>query len=336
MAATIKDIAKVAGVNYSTVSRALNDSPLVNYKTKRRIIKIAKEMGFEFDANARYMATARTGTIGIIYPEDFDAFGAHLYYSSLHSSMRRSLEKMELDLIVAFPSNLYNGKDNIRRLIGSRKVDGLILANPFLEEETLAYLRESGVPFVFFHHPTAIENVDEITTDHAKGGYLAGRHLLDRGRKKILCLSGGPDLEFGKRIEGCARALEEAGIAFSQDQVVQVEKSFETGHEAVLGIFREGRPYDAIFATTDLIAWGAIEALKELGIRVPEDVSVVGYDDVPIAECIRPALTTVHQPKEEIADMTCERLFKKITEPETAAAPRKLAVEPNLVVRAST
>ncbi len=335
MAVTIKDIAKIAGVNYSTVSRALNNSPLVNIKTKQRIVTIAHDMGFEFDANARYMATSRTGTIGIIYPDDFDVFGAHLYYSSLHNQLRKSLEKMDLDLIVAFPKNHYTNKDNIKRLVGSKKVDGLILANPQMEEETVTYLKENGIPFVFFHHLKIMDNVDNITTDNVRGGYMAARHLVDKGRSNILCIAGGKDPEFLDRVEGCKKALEERGIAFSSDNVVTVYKSYESGYKAAADAFSDGKPYDGIFATTDLLAWGAIEALKELGYAIPEDVSVIGYDDVEIAACIRPALTTIRQPKEEIAELTCERLYKRITEPESCGTARRILIEPKLIIRAS-
>jgi len=336
MAVTIKDIAKVGGVSYSTVSRALNDSPLITDKTKKHIRKIAEDLGFEFNANARYMITSKTGTIGIIYPEEFEDFGAHLYYSSLHTQMRKSLEEMDLDPIISFPKNRHCDKDNIKRLIGSHKVDGLIIAQPVIDPETIDYLKESKVPFVFFHHPTLLTDVDEIIVDHYKGGYLAAKHLLEKGRKQILCLSGGDALEFQQRIIGYQNALKEFDISYPETHVITINQSFDASYDTVSNLFNETKPYDAIFATTDLLAWGAMNALRDKGYHVPNDVSIVGYDDVEIARYLSPELTTIHQPREEIAVLTCERLKQKLSSNSVYKIPQKILIEPKLIVRSST
>ena len=336
MAVTIKDIAKVAGVNYSTVSRALNDSPLVADKTKNHVNKIAKELGFEFNANARFMTTSKTSTIGVIYPEDFDEFGTHLYYSSLQNYLRKSLEIMDLDLIISFPKNRYNNKDNIKRLIGSRKVDGLIISQPTIEIETLQYIRESNIPFVFFHHPTLLSGVDEIIVDHCKGGYLAAKHLLEKGYERILCLASGDNLEIRQRIMGYENALNEHHILSCNRKVVTLTQQFQAGYDAVNQIFNDNKPYDAIFATTDLLAWGAITALQEMGYNVPNDVAIVGYDDIEMATYLRPTLTTIHQPQEKMVLLTCERLSQKINNDPEASITQKILLEPTLIVRSST
>ena len=336
MAVTIKDIAKVAGVNYSTVSRALNDSPLVADKTKRYVNKIAKELGFEFNANARFMTTSKTSTIGVIFPEDFDEFGTHIYYSSLHHHLRKSLEVMDLDLIISFPKNRHNKKDNIKRLIGSRKVDGLIIAQPTIESETLKYIQDSNIPFVFFHHPTLLSGVDEIIVDHCKGGYLATKHLLEKGHDRILCLASGDTLEIQQRIMGYENALNEYNILDCNRKVVILTQEFQAGYDAVKQIFNNNKPYDAIFATTDLLAWGAMTSLQEMGYNVPKDVAIVGYDDVEMTTYLRPELTTIHQPQEEIVLLTCERLSQKMNNNPAASIPQKILLEPTLIVRSST
>ena len=336
MAITIKDIAKVAGVNYSTVSRALNNSPLVADKTKKYVNKIAKELGFEFNANARFMITSKTSTIGVIYPEDFDEFGTHIYYSSLQNYLRKSLEVMDLDLIISFPKNRRNDKNNIKRLIGSHKVDGLIIAQPTIESETLQYIRESNIPFVFFHQPTLLSGVDEITVDHCKGGYLATKHLLEKGHKRILCLASSNHLEIQQRIMGYENALNEYNILDCNRKVVILTQEFQAGYYAVKQIFNNNKPYDAIFATTDLLAWGAMIALQENGYNVPKDVAIVGYDDVEMATYLRPALTTIHQPQEEIVLLTCERLSQKMKNDPAASITQKILLEPTLIVRSST
>jgi LacI family transcriptional regulator len=178
MTITSKEIALIAGVSQSTVSRSLNDSPLISEKTKERIRKVAKEQGFVFNANARSLSTNKTNTVGIIYPDNFNDFSVNLYFSSLHNQLRESLEKENLDLIVSFAENKFTKTNNIERLIKCQKVDGLIIVKSKLDHQTVNYLKSSKIPFVFMHHIPDISqlhnvDVDIVCTDHIKGGYLA-------------------------------------------------------------------------------------------------------------------------------------------------------------------
>ena len=338
MAVTIKDIAKIAGVSYSTVSRGLNDSELVAEKTRKRIKKIANELGFEFNASARSLMTSRTGTIGIIYPDDFEKFGTHLYYSSLHHQLRRGLEKQELDLIVAFSENSFNGKNNIRRLITQGKLDGLIIAQTEIDHETLEYVEKSGIPYVFFHHPVDLElgDVDAIYMDHKRGGYLATEHLIQCGRKKLLCISAGSDLEYIQRADGFKMALRDYNMQFSEDMIISAMPDFLGVQKVIEDNLDRILDADGLFIQTDLMAWGVLEFLKKKGVRIPEDIAIVGYDNIELSEYLTPKLTTVHQPREEIGLLTCERLVQKINKEDGAfEKKRRILLQPRLVVRES-
>ncbi|WP_105616580.1 LacI family DNA-binding transcriptional regulator [Vallitalea okinawensis] len=338
MAITIKDIAKIAGVNYSTVSRSLNDSPLVAQPTKDRIKKIAEELGFEFNANARSLTTSKTGTIGIIYPENFDEFGIHLYYSSLHHQLRKSLEKLDLDLIVAFPKNRITKENNVKKLITKQKVDGLIIAQSDLDQETLRFIAKAKVPFVFFHHPvdTKFEDVDAVYTDHFQGGYLATKHLIEQGHQRIICMTAGDELEFQLRTGGYRAALDDHGLVFKDDLIIEGRPYFELAKELIIEKFEVVRSADAIFAQNDLLAWGVIEALKEKNIKVPQDIAVVGYDDIELSTYITPRITTIRQPREEIAALTCERLYELLSSKNTdRKRKKKTELPPSLIIRES-
>ena len=321
MTVTIKDIARVAGVSKATVSRSLNDSPLVAEKTKIKIKELADTMGFEFNANARSLSTSKTGTIGIIYPERFGEFGISLYYNSLLSQIRDFLEKEELDNIVAFPRNRYTGESNIKRLILSKKIDGLLIIHPNItdvDQKIMNFIEISKMPYVFLHHYPSfcdVETVDAIYTNHFGGGYDATKHLIDLGHRNILCLtSHGNSMEFVQRTEGYKAALMDNGIEINEDFILKGYRDISSGYEIVMQNFEfiQENNITGIFSQTDLMAIGAMQALKEKGKRIPDDYSIVGYDDIEMVLDFKPHLTTIHQPREEIAILTCNRLLELI------------------------
>jgi LacI family transcriptional regulator len=314
---TIKDIAKIAGVSHATVSRSLNNSPLAAEETKKRIRELADSLGFEFNANARSLITSRSGTICIIYPDKFGEFGASFYYNSLLNQLREALEAKGMDLIVSFPRNRTTGESNIRRLIISKKIDGVIIVHPRLnevDEQIVSFMEVSKTPYIFLHHhPSSGEQnaVDIIYTDHFNGGYNAADYLIKLGHKRIMTITSiGGSFEFRQRTEGYRAALEHNGIRVEESLIFYGYRDISSGYNIIKDnlqlILREN--ITAIFCQTDLMAIGALEALKEFNIHVPEDISIVGYDDIDMLMSFKPNLTTVHQPKEEIAVLACERL----------------------------
>ena len=310
---TIRDIARIAGVSHSTVSRSLNDSPLISEKTKQRIQKIAQDLNFAFNASAQSLSTSRTGTVGIIYPELFDTFGNSLYLGLLVQGLRHGFEKASLDSIGSFPYNHYTGESNIRKLISRKKVDGLLIIHPEIPAQDWDYIRESGIPFVVLHFkPRSYDYswMDYLFTDHVAGGFMATDSLIKAGSGRILTLrEDSRELQYVERTEGYRRALEAHGMGFDEKMVVGGDCSFEFGYESIWERKNDLPRIDGIFAQADLVALGAIEALKEMEIEVPEDMKVIGYDDTELGKYFRPKLTTVHQPREEHARLACERLI---------------------------
>ncbi|WP_094552063.1 LacI family DNA-binding transcriptional regulator [Petroclostridium xylanilyticum] len=338
MAITTNDIAKIAGVSQSTVSRCLNNSSLVSEKTKKRIKKIAEELGFEFNANARSLSTSKTGTIGVIYPENFADFSINFYFSSLHNQLRESLEREDLDLIVAFSKNRFTGKNNIKKLITRKKIDGLIIVHSQLDDETLSFLNNSKVPFVFLHHYLSLddsEDADVIYTDHFKGGYLATEHLIKLGHQKIMCISAvGEGDEFKLRTQGYKAALSNYNLSFDEQLLFYGDITFQSSYRIVKENVEKLKKISAIFAQTDMMALGAMEALRELHIEVPQDIALVGYDDIELSTCFKPYLTTIHQPREEISLLACERLIELLNS-NKPIKKRKIAIQPKLIIRES-
>lgn len=335
---TIKDIARIAGVSHSTVSRSLNDSPLISEKTKKRIKKIADELNFAFNSSAQSLSTRRTGTIGIIYPELYDTFGNSLYMGLLVQGLRHGLEKASLDSIGSFPRNHYTAESNIRKLISRKKIDGLLVIHPEIPVDDWEYIRTSGIPFVVLHFkPRSFDYswMNYLFTDHVTGGHMATKVLLDGGCRSILCLREDSDeIQFNERTEGYKIALKEAGVAYDPQLVVAGDCAFDFGFQAIMDRKNNLTSFDGIFAEADLVALGAIEALRELGVKVPDDIRVVGYDDTELGRYFRPKLTTVHQPREEHSRLACERLIEMLESQDMRPTMQKV-IKPLMIYRES-
>jgi LacI family transcriptional regulator len=334
---TIKDIARIAGVSHSTVSRSLNDSPNVSEKTKRTIKRIARDLNFEFNANARSLSTNKTGSIGVIYPEIFERFGSFYYIELLLRAVRHSLEQASMDSIITFSKNNFTGESNVQKLVSRRKVDGLLIIHPYISNEDWEFITQRHVPFVLLHFKPrniSYSDMDYIFVDHEQGGYLATDHLIRNGCRNILCINeDSPELQFIERMAGYKRAHLERDLPVHNRNVLYGSCTYEYGYQTVMdrrGVLSE---IDGIFAEADIMAMGAIAALLDLGLKVPEDVAVVGYDDIEFGRIFRPSLTTVHQPREQLVADACQRLVNMIGG--SAGEPLQEMIQPTLVVRES-
>ncbi|TVQ36516.1 MAG: LacI family transcriptional regulator [Spirochaetaceae bacterium] len=338
---TLKDIAELAGTSVSTVSRSLNNSPLISEETRARVRAIAAIHGFEPNAIARGLATRTVGTIGVILPENYDRFDGLLYNAALHNDLRSSLERAELDTIVAFKRNRFSGRDNIEKLVMRKKIDGLILVQPELDRRSVKFLEQKQIPYVLIQYPPDEQKLpyDLFFADSWTGGRLVAQHLISRGCRSPLCISGGKERQSLQRIAGFRDGYTAAG--FDPDTMIVLDGDYSAPSASTL--IRENLPLitksDAIFAANDLMAFGAMEALRSAGLRIPDEMAVVGYDDTPLATALIPQLTSVHQPEEEIAFLACERLLKLIKEHNDygrrVSPPQTTALQPRLIVRQS-
>lgn len=335
---TIKELAKIAGLNHSTVSRSLNDSPLISDETKQRVLKLAEEYNFELNANARGMRTNKTGTIGVIFPECEDKYRDFQYLGSLMNSLRYTIEEKQYDSIITFPRNPKTGKSNIRKLIQQQKVDGLLLVIQDLEKIDWEILSESEVPFVSLHFkwPSGYqESINYVYPDNFRGGYLAAECLLNAGCRNIISLTEVCGFyEFEERTHGLYEALSARNIKPSDEMVFSSKSGFDSGYNFIMEHQNLLKTIDGIFAQTDMKAIGAIEAMKSLGINVPGDIAVVGYDDIDIDYFFKPRLTTIHQPREKHSQIACRQLIEMIDNNDRTELVQKI-IEPNLLIRES-
>jgi DNA-binding LacI/PurR family transcriptional regulator len=294
---TIRDVAARAGVSHQTVSRVINDNPSVTAATRERVLTAIRDLAFVPSPMARGLISNQTRSIGIVADDVSDHFFARVVAGAEAEARRRSYYLMI--------GSVEPGDDEggYLRLMLERRVEGLILARPSvpLMPSDLVAARGAGVPLVAVGF-NDLPGFPVVDVDNRRGGYDASRHLLEHGHRRIATVVGpGGWPSAAARLEGYRQALRDAGVAEDPKLVEHASGwGLESGRAAATRLLERGAAFTALFAHSDLIALGAIRQLRDGGLRVPDDVSVVGYDDLPVADYVEPALTTVHQPMREV------------------------------------
>lgn len=309
---TIRDIAREAGVSINTVSRALNDKPDINAETKRKIIEIAKRMGYIKDATAISLRYGLTKVIGVILEDSSNPF-----FSEVLKGIEIGAKEHGFTVVFMNTEKDYILEEEAIKTMIGRRVDGIIISPTQEKSDDIKFLIEKEVPFVVLGVHFEDIDVPEIYTDDVKGSYLAVKHLIENGRKRVLFLNGFLYKSVAKmRLEGYKKALEEFGLKYDDNLVFELEEGYENAYNLIKEIIKKGIKFDSVFCFNDVFAIGVIGALKEEGINVPKDVAVVGYDDISFSRFLTPSLTTVRIDKlsegKEAFDMLYQLLRKKI------------------------
>ncbi|WP_287598752.1 LacI family DNA-binding transcriptional regulator [Thermomonas sp.] len=333
---TSLDIAHRAGVSQATVSRVLAGSPLVNAETRRRVELAVRELNYKVDRHASSLRTQRAGTLALLLFEDPTQDDSHInpFFLSMLGSITRACARHGHDLLVSFQQLSDDWHADYE---DSMKADGLILlgyGDYLAYESKLARLVEQGTHFVRWGQVQPGQPGISIGCDNHAGGVLAGRHLLAQGRRRIAFLGDASTRfpEFFARYQGCDAALREAGAAMLPALQVDADSTEQAGADAANALLARGLPFDAVFAASDLIAIGAMHALKQAGLRIPEDVAVVGFDGTSMALYANPPLTTVVQDTSKAGELLVQALLQQVREQPAQSA----MLQPTLVVRASS
>lgn len=332
--ATSFDIAYLAGVSQSTVSRALRDSPAVNQETKDKIFAIAKQLNYKVDKNASNLRKQRSGTLALLLFEDptVDDSQINPFFLSMLGSITRACTKRGHDLLISFQqlSNDWHADYE-----DSKKADGIILLGygDYVDyEEKLQQLLAQQTHFVCWGAQVVGHPEFTIRSNNRKGGQLAGEHLLTFGYREFAFLGIANERapEFSARYQGFVDALQQAGLGATAVRQVDAISTEQAGFEAMNQLLSDKVPR-AIFCASDLIAIGAIRAIQANGLKVPDDVAVVGFDDIPMASFSSPALTTVQQNTTLAGEMLVVNLLKLIQ----AETILQTDIEPKMIVRRS-
>ena len=325
MPATIKDVARVAGVSVATVSRALNGADNVLPGTKQRILDAARELRFSPSGAARSLITRRTDTIGALLP---DLHGE--YFSELIRGIDQAARARGLHLLVSSSHGDADEAAAALRAMNGR-VDGLIVMSPHADAEFLSHNLPGSLPAVLLNTEVDLPGHARFVVDNFGGAHLMTRHLAGHGRQRIAFISGPlGNHEAQERLRGYR-----AGLGSGMREIVfEGDFSEESGLSAGRRIaLTEPRP-DAVFAANDMMAIGCLAALKESGLRVPEDIALGGFDDIPIARYVAPALTTIRVPIAALGTAALDALVKAVETPATPAGPTTV-IPVELVVRRS-
>lgn len=335
--ATSFDIAYRAGVSQATVSRALRGSPLVSGETRRKVQAIAKELNYKVDKNASNLRRQHSTTLALLLFEDptSDDSLINPFFLSMLGSITHACARQGYDLLISFQQLSDDWHADYQ---DSHKADGLILLGygDYLESRCkLEKLVEQGTHLVRWGAVVDGQPDLSVGCDNAQGGQLVTEHLLGLGRRRIAFLGDvSPHCpEFSDRYRGHCAALRAAGLA--PDPALQVDAAHSTeqmGHAALAQLLARGVKFDAVFAASDLIAIGAIRALTEHGLRVPEDVAIVGFDGTPMARFSNPPLTTVVQDTSGAGELLVASLLRLVRD----EPAESVTLMPTLEVRASS
>jgi len=292
---TIADIARLAGVSKSTVSRALNDSPLLSTATKERIGRIARQHNFQANVAARQLSVKQSRTIAFVthaYHKEFSV--ADLFGLEIMGGISIGLHAHGYDMLVVHVDP--RETDWAHQYLGTGRVDGFILMTSTRKQSHIRALLEAGAPFIVWGIPGAAQSYPSVTGDNFNGGKLATEHLIRIGRRQIAFL-GGPaqELEVQLRYNGYAAALRAAGMQMEHALIAHGDFSNTSGAAAMGQLLEQAPALDAVFVNSDLMAIAAMDVIRAHGRRVPADIAVVGYDDLSIAAHSHPPLTTIRQ-----------------------------------------
>ncbi|WP_317058056.1 substrate-binding domain-containing protein [Vibrio cholerae] len=328
--ATMKDIARLAGVSTSTVSHVINKSRFVSDEIVERVNNAAQQLNYAPSALARSLKMNRTKTIGMLVTTSTNPF-----FGEVVKGVERSCYHQGYNLILCnTEGDNQRMKASINTLL-QKRVDGLLLMCSTLEGERLdVFDRYPDIPVVVMDWGPILFASDKIQDNSLQGGYMAAKHLIECGHREIGCITG-PLIrhQAQMRYEGYKRALAEAGIAINPDWIVESDFECEGGYQAFEKLYERGKLPSALFVCNDMMAMGVIQAANQRSLRIPDDLSLIGYDDVHIAKFMTPALTTIHQPKYRLGKAAVDTLLYRLENPDTTA--QVVQLEPTLVVRNS-
>jgi LacI family transcriptional regulator len=333
---TIKDVAARAAVSHMTVSRVMNGAAYVSETVRRRVEAAAQELGYAPNALARALVGQTTGVIGFLAS---DICNPHI--AELARAVHRFAD--EESYVVNMLVSDYEPERELRALdvLLRRRVDGLIVGPPSSAADArIRELADQGIPVVAISRGINHPKVPEVIGEVRDSTYQATRHLIDLGHRAIGYIAGSPRVGLGHaKLEGYRAALRDAGVTPDESLVVGSDMSVRDAYLAAQLLLRRTPAPTAIMGVTDTIAIGAMGAIEASGRRIPEDVSVIGFDDIPFAATMHPPLATVAQPTYELGRTAARLLFEQIKRDDTPAevqAPLRIVVECALVVRGST
>ena len=329
---TIKDIARLANVSHTTVSRALNDKARIRKETKERILSIAKELNYQPNFIARSLVMKRTKTLGLVITTI-----ANPFYTELAQGIEATAKGLGYNIILCCTHADLSVEKQYIDMLKSKGVDGIIFTSAHIEDPNIWGLAEEGFPIILVnrrtYHPIVKEKVDYVGVDNIRGGFLAVEHLIRLGHERIGVIGGSSESSVGfERLEGGKRALEAYGLEQAENYFMEGDFLKDSGYQGGKRFLKMAEPPTAIFATNDYMAFGIYEAILEEGIEIPEEIALVGFNDIEFAAIKGIELTTIGQKKYEMGTHAVKTLVEKL-EGKKVGPSEEIILEPELIIR---
>lgn len=326
---TIFDIAREAGVSSSTVSRVFSGFEPLKESTRKRVMEAATRLGYVANPQARRLAGGKSQIIGVLTPSLDSGYG---YIGALMHGIDIELQRADYDIMI-FSTRRHEGKEtHFVKTVSNGLTDGLLLIAPFLSPEYLELLRELGFPYVLLDQVDGTGSSSGVDSTNWQGAYDATRYLIELGHRRIGFIAGLMEIQSAvDRLEGYKAALARHDLPILEAYIAQgdfLESGGCTAAEQLLGL---SETPTAILASNDFEAAGAMEAIRERGLQIPDDISVIGFDDIPLATMVYPKLTSVRQPLEQMGRAAARLLVERIENPDLP--PRRMTLATQLVVR---
>jgi len=326
----MRDVAEKAELSVSTVSHVINNTRAVSNESRQRVRSAMEELGYKPNALARSLRRRKTNTVGMIVPDSANPFFAEVARAIEDASFAHNYS-----VILCNSEGDLEKQQAYTNVLIENRVAGILFVAAGISTELVNDLEQRRVPLVVVDREVPGVEVDTVLTNHDQGGYLATQHLVELGHRRIACIAGNSEVSpSAERVTGYRRSLDANSLAYDENLVVKGNFRYESGFEATTQLLALDAPPSAIFACNDLMAVGCISAASRLGIRVPDELSVVGFDDVRLASFTNPPLTTVAQPIAEIGALATKMLLERMSDLDADSHFERLDTE--LRVRRST
>jgi DNA-binding LacI/PurR family transcriptional regulator len=314
MSVTIKDVAKRAGVSPSTVSRVISNHPRISAATAAKVRRVMEEIGYHPNLAAKSLVSKMTKTLGLILPRPAEELFLNLFFSEFIRGIVSKATRDGYDVLMTSGASEREEMEAIKRLVKGKRVDGIVLLSSRKEDPLVAYLHKEQFPFILIGRSMDFSDILSIDNDNEQASYDATRHLIELGHKRIGFVSGPPNLVVSHdRLEGYKRALKEHGLEMRPEWIVEGEFLQESGYRAMSYIMGIPERPTALVVIDDLVAYGVLRGLNELGYRVPEDVSLISFNNIAISALTTPPLTSIDIGIYQMGYMAAQALVRKVT-----------------------
>ncbi len=331
MPLTLEDIARISGFSRSTVSRVVNSDPNVGERTRKRVQEVIQALSFQPNMAARGLAAGKTRVLGLVIPVGISSIFSDPYFPLVIQGVSSACNLRGYSIMLWLAEPQFERK-TISQIIYNGLIDGVIVLSMLTDDPLIDRLSESNLPFMTIgRHPTN-QKINYVDVENRSGAYQGVSYAIETGHRRVACIGGPRNTISGQdRYQGYLEALRDHGRPVLPELIVEGDYSDAGGYQAMTRLL-PSKP-DAVFAASDAMALAAMRAIQEAGLRVPEDIAIIGFDDIPSAAISKPPLTTVRQPIVQTGKIVAETLIDRIEHPDPE--PHRILLPVELVIRAS-